>query len=179
MYSDLIMENKIVLLGYMGSGKSTIGQLLADDLNMPFIDLDHHIESQLAMTISEIFEEKGEIYFRKQENHFLKELLESEEGAIIALGGGTPVYSRNMELVLSSTPNVFYLKLGISVLVERLKSEKEHRPLISHLSDEELPEFIGKHLFERNPFYNQANHIIAIDGLIPGEVVELVKEKLV
>ena len=173
------MEKKIVLLGYMGSGKSTIGQLLAEDLNLPFIDLDLYIETRLAMNIPMIFQEKGEIYFRKQEHSLLKEILESDEAAIIALGGGTPVYSGNMELLLSSTPNVFYLKLGISALVERLKTEKDHRPLISHLSDEELPEFIGKHLFERNPFYNQARHILPIDGLTPKEIVERLKEKLV
>ena len=173
------MEKKIILLGYMGSGKSTVGRQLADDLNLPFIDLDNYIEDQLDMSIPDIFSKKGEIYFRKQEHLLLKQLLESDNPMVLSLGGGTPCYSQNMELVKEFTPNVFYLKLGIPALAKRLGKEKEDRPLISHLSDEELPEFIGKHLFERSPFYNQASQILNTEGLSGEEVVKEIKEILV
>ena len=173
------MQNKIVLLGYMGSGKSSVGKLLANDLSIPFIDLDDYIEDRLHMSIPDIFGKKGEIYFRKQEHLLLKEIMESEAGSVIALGGGTPVYSQNMDLILSYTQQVFYLKVSIPVLAERLITEKDHRPLIRHLEDEELPEFIGKHLFERNPFYNQASHILEVGELDQEEIVQLIKQYLV
>ena len=179
VYSGRYMENKIVLLGYMGSGKSSVGKQLADDLKVPFIDLDDYIEDQLNMSIPEIFGKKGEIFFRKQEHVLLKEILESKEGAVIALGGGTPVYSRNMDLILDHTEQVFYLKVSIPVLAARLEKEKDHRPLIRHLEDEELAEFIGKHLFERNPFYNQASHILDVGELDHIETAQLIKQYLV
>ena len=83
---------------------------------------------------------------------------------MLATGGGTPCYGNNMQFILEATPNVFYLKLSIATLVERLFREKEGRPLIKHHSEEALPEFIGKHLFERNQFYTMANHTINGDG---------------
>ncbi|MCX2720090.1 shikimate kinase [Lentiprolixibacter aurantiacus] len=164
---------KIVLLGYMGSGKSTVARLLGEKLNLQAMDLDTLIESEAGQSIPEIFKEKGEIYFRKMEHQVLKAILESDGPFVLALGGGTPCYSGNMTLILQATTQVFYLKIGIPALVERLSSEKEDRPLISHLPDEELPEFIGKHLFERQPFYMQAPHIIKSDNK---SVQEIAKE---
>lgn len=170
---------KIVLLGYMGSGKSTVGRLLAQKLGSSFIDLDVYIEDRLGKNISGIFEDHGEIFFRKKEHEFLKEILEKEENLVLSLGGGTPCYSNNMELVLEYTPNVFYLRLSIAKLAERLKSEKDHRPLIRHLPDIELPEFIGKHLFERSPFYNQATYILDADRLNEEALLTEIETKLV
>ena len=170
---------KIVLLGYMGSGKSTVGKQLAAHLGLRFIDLDSYIEEKLNTTIPELFRTKGEIFFRLKEHKLLKEVLEDQEDIVISLGGGTPCYSNNMDLVLENTPNVFYLKLSIPALAARLQDEKLQRPLISHLPDEELPEFIGKHLFERNPFYNQATHIIAADKLSVEELTQKIEEELV
>lgn len=168
---------KIVLVGYMGSGKSAIGMELAHRLHVQFIDLDNYIESELNTTIAEIFKKKGELYFRKKEHELLKKVLEQNDMLVLATGGGTPVYSGNMKLVQEKTPYVFYLKMSIDGLVARLSKEKEHRPLISHIPDEELPEFIGKHLFERNPFYTLANHIIDCDNKtvesIVGEIQDL------
>lgn len=163
---------KVVLLGYMGSGKSTVGIKLAKKLSLPLIDLDHFIEEKEQMSIGELFQNKGEIYFRKQEMSYLEFLLSSSEAMILSLGGGTPCFGDNMKKINKATPHVFYLQLSITGLVERLKPEKGHRPLISHLSDEELPEFIGKHLFERNSFYRQSNQIIPCDGKTIDEIVE-------
>lgn len=174
-----IKTMKIVLLGYMGSGKSTVGNKLADKLELKFIDLDAYIESHLNTSISEIFAETGEIFFRRKEHHFLKEILEKNENVVVALGGGTPCYSNNMDLVVGHTENVFYLKLGIPELTKRLKAGKDQRPLISHLPDNELPEFIGKHLFERSHFYNRATYTINADELDENQVMEAILEKLV
>jgi shikimate kinase len=164
-------EMKIVLVGYMGSGKSVIGNTLAGELGIPFIDLDSYIESELHSSIPDIFREKGELFFRKKEHELLQQLLQKHTSFVLSSGGGTPCYSGNMALINNHTPNTFYLKMTIPGLVARLQKEKAHRPLIAHLSDEELPEFIGKHLFERNPFYQQAAHAIPCDAKTVVEVV--------
>lgn len=168
---------KIVLLGYMGSGKSTVGRLLAQKLATHFLDLDAYIEAQEQATIKEIFASKGELYFRKKEHEYLQEVLQQEH-FVLALGGGTPCYSQNMEKVLEHTEEVFYLKLSIPALAERLQTEKANRPLIQHLSDEDLPEFIGKHLFERSPFYNLAPNIIKADNRDTASIVDEIIAKL-
>ncbi len=155
---------KIVLIGYMGSGKTTIGKHLAQDLGYSFLDLDTYIEQQLNTTISKLFENKGEIYFRKKEHDYLKEVLAREGNLVIATGGGAPCYSGNVDVMLSQTKNVFYLKVSISELLNRLHKEKATRPLIKDLEDKDLPEFIGKHLFERNSYYTLANHTIVCDS---------------
>jgi shikimate kinase len=166
---------KIVLVGYMGSGKSTVGKLLAKDLNLAFLDLDNYMEQKLQKSIPAIFKEKGEIYFRKMEHLLLKEVMKDKENFVLSTGGGTPCYSGNMETILEGTNDVFYLKLSIMALVQRLTPEMAGRPLIQNLSQEELPEFIGKHLFERNPFYAMANHVINCDGKDSSEIVTEVK----
>lgn len=170
---------KVLLLGYMGSGKSTVGKLLAQKMDIPSVDLDDKIEAKENLKISEIFSQKGEIYFRKKETEVLLEQLESDEKAILSLGGGTPCYGNNMKLALEHSKNVFYLKVSIPGLVERLLKEKAHRPLIKNIEDEELPEFIGKHLFERNNYYNQAHHIISCDDKSPIVIAQEIEEKLV
>lgn len=155
---------KIVLLGYMGSGKSTVGKVLSERLHLRFIDQDRYIEEAEGQTIPEIFSTKGELYFRKKEQFYLKQILDLHVNFVLATGGGTPCYGNNMRFILEATPNVFYLKLSIATLVERLFKEKDGRPLIRHHSEESLPEFVGKHLFERNQFYTMANHTINGDG---------------
>ena len=155
----------------MGSGKSTIGRLLSKKLNINFIDLDDYIERQLEKSISTIFEEHGEIYFRKMEHNFVKELMNKKDSFILSTGGGTPCYSQNMEVINSKSINVFYLKLSIVALVERLTLEKEHRPLIKNIETAEMPEFIGKHLFERSFYYQQATNSISCDNKTPDQVV--------
>ncbi len=166
---------KVVLIGYMGSGKTTVGKLLTEELKFDFIDLDDYIETSLNDTIAHIFETKGEVYFRKKENELLNEILDDNRDLVIALGGGTPCYGFNMDTILQKTNLVFYLKLSIASLIERLYKEKEHRPLISHLKDEDLPEFVGKHLFERGVYYSRANYTVTGDH----KDSELVKEEIV
>ena len=169
---------KIILLGYMGSGKSTIGKALANELKLSFIDLDHAIENEIGMSIRDFFEASGELKFRRLENEVLKKVLNENNNMILSTGGGTPCYGNNLDL-LKSAPNskVFYLKGSIKTLVERLLSEKDIRPLIQSIGDDDLPEFIGKHLFERANFYLQAHHVVDIDQksveTITKQIVEL------
>ncbi|MDB4098637.1 shikimate kinase [Polaribacter sp.] len=148
---------KIVLLGYMASGKSTIGREISKKLDMKFIDLDDYISKREKTSISEIFKVKGEIYFRRIESLYLREILNSKDRFILSLGGGTPCYSNNMELILNSEASSFYIKASIKTLVSRLTAEKNKRPLVAELEDDKLVEFVAKHLFERRFFYEQAS----------------------
>ena len=148
---------KIVLLGYMASGKSTIGREISKKLDMKFIDLDDYISKREKRSISEIFKVEGEIYFRKIESSYLGEILNSKDSFILSLGGGTPCYSNNMELILNSEASSIYIKAGIKTLVSRLTAEKNRRPLVAELEDDKLVEFVAKHLFERRFFYEQAS----------------------
>ena len=171
---------KIFLLGYMGSGKSFIGKQLATALNYKFIDLDNEIEREEGATISELFEKRGEVFFRKRERKLLEELIAIQDSAVISLGGGTPCYGDNMDLIRNAEDSTsVYLKLGIDSLTERLFSEKESRPLISHLEEKEkLEEFIRKHLFERGFYYNQSDHIINCDSKTPSEIISEIRKSL-
>ena len=162
----------------MGSGKTTIGKLLANKLKVSFLDLDEVIEQGLEDSISNIFNGKGEIFFRKKENEYLIDVLSKKEKLILSTGGGTPCYSGNMETMLTLADHVFYLKVSIPGLVKRLLLEKEHRPLIKNIDNGDLPEFIGKHLFERNNFYLKANHIIECDDKDPETLVAEIQELL-
>ena len=148
---------KIVLLGYMASGKSTIGREISKKLDMKFIDLDHYVSKRENSSISEIFKVKGEIYFRRIESLYLSEILNSKGNFILSLGGGTPCYSNNMELILNSEASSIYIKTSIKTIVSRLTAEKSKRPLVADLENNKLTEFVAKHLFERRFFYEQAS----------------------
>ena len=155
---------KIILLGYMGSGKTTIGIQLAKKLFLNFTDLDEFIEEKEQKSIKEIFEQKGEIYFRKIEHKYLKQFIKENESYVLSLGGGTPCYAGNLDLILHDKNNLsFYLRGSISTLFKRLSENKIKRPLINDLSDNQLTEYIAKHLFERSLFYDKATHKISID----------------
>jgi len=159
----------------MGSGKTYVGEQLAGVLDYHFIDFDSHIEEKESNSIPEIFKEKGEIYFRKKESQYLRELLSgSIDKIVLSLGGGTPCYSGNMDFVNSlGLVKSIYLKCSIANLTDRLFYEKDKRPLITHLkTKEELTEFIGKHIFERNPFYNKAEITIHADSKSAKEIIE-------
>lgn len=164
---------KFIITGYMGSGKSAVGKALAAHLKLPFIDLDDEISKQENLDIPNIFKQKGEIYFRRKEAEVLKSLLEQEESYVLSLGGGTPCYGKNLQLIKDSEDTrLIYLKTGLQELKERLIREKDSRPLIKNLQTPEvLEDFIRKHLFERTFYYNQSDNIISTDKKSVGQIV--------
>lgn len=167
---------KILLLGYMGSGKSAVGQRLAKVLTLPFYDLDQEIEKETKKTISEIFQNKGEIFFRKTENEVLLKRLDSTENYILALGGGTPCYGNVMQLIKERKDvTSIFLHTSLQELTERLFPERAKRPLIAHIETKEvLNDFIRKHIFERNFYYNQAHKKVQADAPVDEIVSEIV-----
>ena len=162
-------------MGYMASGKSTVGQLLASELGIRFIDLDEYIEEQEKKSIKNIFSEKGEIYFRKLEHRTLQKILQEDESVVLSTGGGTPCYGNNMQTILEQADYSIYLQMSIPDLVDRIAGEKEHRPLVKDIPDADLPEFVGKHLFERVPYYSQAGHVVNGKGEPAAVVAEIKK----
>ena len=155
----------------MGSGKTLVSKELNILNNFKIFDLDTEISKQNNRSITEIFKEKGEIFFRKTEKEVLEKILSTEKNIILSLGGGTPCYYNNIDSINEKTISVF-LKTNVKNLAQRLSSEKDKRPLIQNISNEDLPEFIAKHLFERNPFYNQAKITINTDNLSAREIAE-------
>jgi len=149
---------KISLVGYMGSGKSVLGKALAETLNLPFLDLDQLIEKQTGYTVAETIFNKGELFFRKLERQTLNKVLEREQ-FVLATGGGTPCYYDNMDQLNQNSLTV-YLNMTVAQLFERLKDHQQERPLIAHLKEDALKEFIAKHLFERQAFYQQATFVL-------------------
>jgi shikimate kinase len=168
---------KIVLVGYMGSGKTEIGKLLSKKVNLPFYDLDFLIENEFSKTINQIFEEKGEIFFRKKEHEVFANKINTNESFVLSLGGGTPCYANNHEFLKKEDVISVYLKASIPTLKSRLKSNLSNRPLLKDLSEEELTEYIAKHLFDRSFYYNQSKYTITVDNKSSLEVVEEIEKK--
>jgi len=146
----------------MGSGKTTLGKKLASLMKLPFIDLDHYIETKEQNTISGLFEKKGEAAFRKIESVCLEEILQQKNRTVISLGGGTICFHSNLEKVKKSG-TLIYVDLPPKVLVERIKNGKTKRPLFKNVAEQNMLEFVEQKLEERKSFYNQA-HII-VNGL--------------
>ena len=176
----VFMKKTIFLIGYMGSGKSVIGKELSKRILYTFYDLDYFIEMNEKLSINQIFNQKKELYFREIEKKYLKKLIDKDENKIISLGGGTPCYSNNMDLILNtSNSESIYLKRSVDLLVERLFESLSSRPLISHLKNRnELKEFVSKHLFERNQYYLRSKKILNTNNLELDDVVEELKKLL-
>ncbi len=169
---------KIILLGYMGCGKSTIANILSSNICIPYVDLDQKIEEIEKTSISSLFKVRGEIYFRKKEHEVFVALLESSHPLIIGLGGGTPCYANNHELLQKDDVVSIYLKASIETLYERLENNKHNRPLLADKEEDELKEYIAKHLFDRSYYYNQARHIITVDNKSIEQIVQDIKNIL-
>ena len=140
-------------------------------MGLKLIDLDKEIFLKNNMSIPEIFEKRGEIYFRKEERALLEKILNTEKNCILSLGGGTPAYYNNMELITQKSESV-YLRTSVRTLTERLLKQKQKRPLIAKIPDEDLPEFIAKHLFERQVFYGQAKYTVSTDSKTPEKITD-------
>ncbi|WP_294823720.1 shikimate kinase [uncultured Flavobacterium sp.] len=162
---------KILLCGYMASGKTIIARLLGKTIGMEVLDLDQIIEEKAGKTIPELFAGEGEIKFRRLEHDSLKELMNVRGGFILSLGGGTPCYADNHIFLQQDDVVSVYLKTSIEEIVKRLKHEGKGRPLLDNLPEDELPDYVAKHLFDRSYYYHQAKHTIATDGKSPEDIV--------
>jgi shikimate kinase len=169
---------KIILLGYMGCGKSTIAKKLSKITKKSYVDLDEQIEKKTNLSINQIFESHGEIYFRKLEREVFIEQLQDPKDLIIGLGGGTPCYANNHELLNQEGVISIYLKGSVDTLYHRLVDNKSGRPILSNKTPEELKEFIAKHLFDRSFYYNQAQHKVVIDHISRDQVVDKIIQLL-
>jgi len=153
---------KIFLIGFMGSGKTTLAPKLANKLGYPNFDLDTIIEAEKGESISSLFASQGEKKFREFEIEALKRFITENENFVLATGGGTPCFGDSINLMNSSGITI-YLELSAKTLAQRIIPAKNNRPLLANLSDDELVEFIEKKLAERSSHYKKS--LIKIDGL--------------
>ena len=151
---------RIILIGYVGSGKTTVGRALAKELQLPFYDLDWYIESRMRKKISQIFAERGEEGFRQIERNMLHEVAEFED-VVISCGGGTPCFFDNMDY-MNSQAQVVWLKATPEVLQKHLLMGKGDRPLLKGKKPDELLSFIHEQLEWREPYYAKARYTLDI-----------------
>jgi len=150
---------KIFFIGFMGSGKSHWGKQVSEKLHIPFFDLDEQIISHEEKSITEIFTDNGEEYFRLLEKDILHIITESHENFAMACGGGTPCYYNNIDY-MNQQGNTIWINTPIDTLFSRLIKEKETRPLIRNLTNEQLKGFIIKKFSDRKIYYEQADIIV-------------------
>jgi shikimate kinase len=168
----MIIDKKIFLLGFMGSGKSTLGKKIANHLHVSFFDLDNEIENEEKSTVAQIFEKEGEEYFRLIEQKVLTQLINEEAVSVIALGGGTPCFYDNMKLINQSGTSI-YIKYNSGILCSRLINAKITRPLIKGKSEQELKNYIENTLTQREVFYKQSKFIVEANNIKVEDVVGL------
>ena len=147
---------RLFLIGYMCAGKTTIGTALAQQLGYRFIDLDQYIEQLEGKSVSAIFADKGEAYFRQLEKKALLDMF-LQEGVVVATGGGTPCQGNNMALMNQHGITVF-LNPSLDELANRLAIGKQTRPLLKDKTDAEMHLFIEKMMQQRLPYYRQAHY---------------------
>lgn len=154
---------RIIIVGYMGAGKTTVGKVLAKDLGLQFYDLDWYIEGRMRKTVPQIFAERGESGFRTVERNMLHEVAEFED-VVVSCGGGTPCFFDNMEY-LNQQGDTVYLKATPEVLYSHLKMGRVERPLLKNKSAEEMQAFIKEQLSQRESYYLQAKHVLDVSLL--------------
>lgn len=166
---------RIYLIGFMGSGKSHWGRLLSANMGIPFFDLDYKIVEQEGASIAEIFEQKGEEYFRMLEKDVLVNLSEKYDNMILSCGGGTPCFFGNIDF-MKEQGKVVWLNPSTVVLVERLLKEKNHRPLLRDIPDADMKTFIVKKLHGRKLYYEQAHLCLPEETLSLEEMKQAIFE---
>jgi shikimate kinase len=172
------MNKRIIYFtGFMGSGKSTIGPILANTLGWDFFDLDKVIEKKAGKKVRVLFEENGEDYFRKIETETLKELSAAPGRLIVSLGGGTIANEENLK-ILKSTGTIIYLKITQKAAFERLKFKRDRPALIDKNSEDiyedNLSDKINKMIKSRAKFYEQADFTISSDSSSVGKTVDTI-----
>ena len=166
---------RIILIGYMGSGKTTVGKALSKETGMMFYDLDWYIESRMRKTVAQIFAEKGEEGFRKIEHNMLHEVAEFEN-VIISCGGGTPCFFDNIDYI-NQQGEVVYLKATPEVLYRHLLMGKVERPLIKNKTPEELIAYITEQVAKREEFYNKARYTLDVSLMDNYEKIKISVQK--
>lgn len=167
---------RLFLIGYMGTGKTTLGRMLAERLGLHFIDMDRMIEQRYHLCVSDIFATKGEPFFRSAERAILEELTDYEN-VVISTGGGTPCYADNMQLMVASGL-VIYISATVDTLFHRLKKAAYSRPLLRDKSDQELLGYIADNLAIREPFYTRAQLVIESGGSGKLQLVDQMVESI-
>lgn len=168
----------VFLIGYMASGKSVVGERLAQILNYRFVDTDKWVEARFCKTIPQIFAEDGESNFRTKEKECL-EFLVDQENLVIATGGGTPFFNQGMEL-MNELGETVYLKANTQTLAARLWDEKSNRPkLNSCKSIEDLNHFISEHLSQRELVYEKCRHTTSVDEKSVEQIAKKIKSLLI
>jgi shikimate kinase len=157
---------RIFLIGFMGSGKTHWGKQLASQLKIPFFDLDTKIEEKEARTIAQIFAAVGEEAFRVKEKETLEQLIDEYPSMVLSTGGGTPCFFNNIER-MKKYGVVVWLNTHVEILLSRLMKEKETRPLIKNLADDDMRSYIVRKLNERRMYYEQADVTIDNEHSIP------------
>ncbi len=167
---------RIIIVGYMGAGKTTVGKELAKETGLQFYDLDWYIEERMRKSVPQLFSERGEDGFRKIERSMLHEAAEFED-IILSCGGGTPCFFDNMDY-MNLLGETVYLKASPEVLCKHLRMGKVERPLIKGKSPEELSEFIAGQLLKREPYYLKARHIVDVSLLDNYKKIKITVEKI-
>jgi len=160
------------LVGFMGAGKTKVGQSLSKTLNLKFIDLDKTIEKGENRSINNIFSTDGDLYFRELEEKYLSEII-IEDNILVSTGGGTATYHNLMEK-MNEAGTTIYLKCCTKTLYNRLLANKKNRPLINKLSSKNLRSYIENKLSERSFYYKKAHHTIDNDnGLCIDKIIKI------
>lgn len=167
------MHTRIFLIGFMGSGKTTLGRKLANNFGYDFVDMDHLISQTSGMTIPGIFSEHGEELFRKWETDVLHEIIKKEQ-LVIATGGGAPCHHNNLD-VMNANGLTVYLQLPPEAIRDRLVNSKTERPLVKGKSGEELLQFIKELLQTREKFYLKSKMVVNGMDLDAGELAEMIR----
>ncbi len=160
---------RIILIGYMGAGKTTTGRELAGDLGLTFYDTDWYIESRMRRTVKEIFDLRGEEGFRQIEHNLLHEVAEFED-VVISCGGGTPCFFDNMDY-LNRQGETIYMKAAPDVILKHLQTGKGVRPLLLGKTADEKRTFIEEQLAYREQFYCKAKHVLTVSAMTEAESV--------
>lgn len=173
--ADFILQkcrmDKIFLIGYMGSGKTSMGMLLAKKLGLSFVDLDHYIEEKYQKSVAQIFTDFGQDKFREIERQCLHEVGEFEN-SVVATGGGAPCFFDNMQY-MNSKGMTIYIDLSVDQLTERLETSRPgRRPILADRKGEELRRFIADGLATRIPFYQQAKFSVSGSD---DEILEIIR----
>ncbi len=166
----------LFFIGMMGSGKTTFSKKVANALNMPWFDSDQEIEKVTGMTVSQLFEEKGEPYFRSLEHQFLIDLASQKTAYVVSTGGGLPCFSNHMEL-LKDLGTSFYLNLPTTLLTDRLLHAKTPRPLLDGLTPAELKAKLDQLLHARVSYYEQADYLLSLNDIHVSAVTRLLDQR--